>query len=265
MTARVNDYTLDINSEIDRRVGDYTHKWTTWLANPIRTGNGRVKICVSQLELANTYYPFTAQDSYFWWEEKTVLQTPVQIETERTYNTPNDLITELNTKIVAYNIVFSYDATTGKITITNNGANDIRPVGSYRWSDSLSSVYGNICDRLGMTDDTSAITITSGGTYEFPSIVKMLRTNCLYLCCPNLSAMSIQSRIPSPYNNNFVLARASSANWGMLSQLQYSDNIFFYTNEKYIDHLEFVLFDSQFTEVELLESAITFRLHIIVE
>lgn len=263
----VTDYVMNINSYQDRRVGDYCHDWVTYFSDPIRVQQGRITVCVSQIEIPNTFYNFNASSSYFWYELGGVLQPAVQIDTDRNYATPDELKTELNTKLVGAGIVLSYSSTTGKFTITNGNVADFRLVGSYRWSDSLATTYGNIADRIGFTQDTALLTLANGQTLEGEGVARMLRTSCIYLTLKEkeFTAMQVQSRVPTPYMSPYILARVPAGNWGTMSQWATSDEIFFSTNNKELKKLSFEILDENLETLELNECPVCFQLHIKLE
>lgn len=262
----VNEIIININSYIDRKIGESTHNWTTYLSSPIETMQGKIKCSVSNIEIPNTYYNFSSETSYFWYEIGGVL-AGVQIDYDRNYGTPAELITELNSLLVGDSIVLSYDDTTCKITITNNNVDTFRMVGSHRWSDNLSTTYGNMADRLGFTQDMTTAVVASGSTMIAEGVLSLLRTQCLYLTLKESEFLQTpsQSRVPTPYTSPYILMRVPAANFGILSQWASSDEIQFQTNSRSIKKLTFEILDDELNICDLNGRSVTFQLHISID
>lgn len=259
-----------INSYLDRTPSDYTHSWTTYFSEPVRvSGKKRMKLQLQNIELPNTAYTFPEASSILWvniWDGVSAwILKSYSVATDRNFNTPSDFVTYINTLTVADSLVFSYDANTCRMTLTNNNANKIRVVGSYRYQDSISTTYNNIIDRLGFTQDLTSAEVASSGTLEGETILRLLRTNRYYITCSNLGNYSKQSRVPSPYVNPYIIACVASSNFGRISQLEYGNAVFFYTNELELKSLKFEILDDEFQSVQLNECPVTFSLLIETE
>lgn len=259
-----------INSYMDRTPSDYTHSWQTYFNEPIRISNKkRMKLQLLNVELPNVAYTFPEASSMLWvniWNGVSawVLKS-YQIATDRNFNAPADLVTHLNTLTTADSLVFSYDANTCRLTITNNNANKIRVVGSYRYQDSISTTYNNVIDRLGFTQDLTSAEVASSGTLEGETILRLLRTNRYYITCSNLGSFNKQSRVPTPYANPYIISSVASSNFGRISQLEFSSPVFFYSNETELRSLKFEVLDDELQPVQLNECPVTFSLLIETE
>jgi len=263
-------YTLFINSAIDRQsIDTTTHNWTTYLSRSIKTNSGQIKLKLLDIELPNLAYNFGPY-AYKLWYIKDVggADTLTSISLPITENIANGtaLVAKLNALFTANSdsLVASIGSTTNKITITNNDALLVyRVVSSYRWGDTTTT--DDCTDRLGFTQDLRTTTLTAGGgTLTAESCIKLLRTNCYYLTCDILGSSVKQANIPQPYKNPNILAKVAGLNYGLLSQLQYSNDIYYDIGNKQIDMMRFELLDDNFDSIDCSNAAITFTLEISV-
>jgi hypothetical protein len=265
-----DQYVYYINSYTDRKPSDYTHQWTTFFNDPVRiSGRKRMKIQLQDVEVPNTAYTFPDSSSILWvnvWDgiSAWVLYHYI-IETDRFFQAGADVVASLNALCAAESLVFSYSPTTCRLTLTNNNAQKIRIVGSYRYSDSLTTTYNNIIDRLGYTQDLTVAEVNSGGTIEGECILNLLRTNRYYITCSNIGGFNKQSRVPTPYANPYILASVPSSNFGRMSQLSYGSTVFLTCNQTELKSMDFTILDDELNVCPLNECKVTFTLLIEVE
>lgn len=261
---------LNVNSLTDRMPTESTSKWTTFLANTIKvkTGN-KLTFKIEQIEVPNSVYSFPYYSSKFYYyynyggpnEEVRSLQLP----TDRLFVNGTEIASFLNT--IAndswYNIVFTYDSLSGKISVTNNETSQIKIASAY-WFDNLAD---NVADRLGFIDPD--IVLPSNAIYKPSGCIRLLPTQCYYLCCNVLShpKMGFQNFQPSPYvKHPPILARITSGNFATLSQLSYSSDVEMTVKDtSEITMLQFVVLDDQFHEIDLLGNPVTFSIKITID
>ena len=265
-----------INSYLDRLVDELessSKRFTALFDKEIRVfpDEKNITLKLGSIELPNILYNFSFVSSRLWIvdnvsdPEAATLEF-IEINTERVYVNPEELIDELNSLIIAHptlsNIEFNYIDNEKKITITNNAGHDIRLVSSFRYQDTNNGVtFNDMNDRIGFTQDLRNTIISHNQTLKAQGLVKMLRTNCFYLTCDNISSSFNQNIIPNPKINPRILARLSTSDFGTLSQLSFASQVDFnITNEGSIRSMTFSLLDDEFREVDLDQFPITFSL-----
>lgn len=282
---------LYINSNIDRLVQENasTSKSFTTLLN----GSKRIQILPSErkasfklsgVEVPNVSYNFPEIESRFYVIVYDASNNPetiefVQLDPNRVYATPLDLINFLNTELtthpnaVCQDLVLSYSDLTKKVSITNNSARRVRLISSYRYPNEnaeglgISSVINDMMDRLGFADDYTNTIILPTESLTGNGTIRMLFTNCYYLALKELSTSYEQSIIPDPtILSKRILARITTGNFGTLSQLQFASNVSMSVDgNQIIDRLSFELLDQEFRPVDLVNHPITFSLEVSLE
>lgn len=261
---------LHINSSIDRSVGDIsTSQWTTNLSYPIRTNNRPISIVLDNIELPNTSYTFPYHSSILWWEELDNTDTVtnvrfLQISTTRFFPDGSSFVSYMNSLLTPYNLVFSYDSSTARLTLTNNSAIRIRLIGSYRFSDRLDVQVNSCIDRLGYSQNTLNSIVLPTASITGQGILRLLRSSVYYLTCDVIGGRYRQSIVPSPYYSPNILARITSGNFGTLSQLAFAQVMTFMAGNNDINALKFDVLDDELLPVDLLGSPVTFTLRIII-
>jgi hypothetical protein len=259
---------LYVNSYFDgSSVNDRTHRWTTFLAENI-TGYNNCKIKLEDIELPNSAYNFAPFTSQLWYEKNpgggNVTLHNIQINTARVYASVNDLITELNNRFTSNgdDIVATFDANTGKITLTNNLNVDIRVVSSFRYdNDPATNTFNHINDRLGLNQDLTNTIIQPTETLTGNGVVRMLRTNCYYLTADILDGGGSIStfHIPNPSKTGTrVLSKLTAGNFGTLSQLNFGKEVNINVSNKTISSISFSILDDEFEGINLNGLPITF-------
>jgi hypothetical protein len=234
------------------------------------TTNGKLQVRVVDIELPNLAYNF-GEYAYKVWYIKDVggADTLTSISLPITENIADGtaLVAKLNALFTANgdSITASINANSYKLTFTNDDALlTYRFVSSYRYNDLLSTTYDDCMDRLGFTQDLRTTTIAPAGTLTGASCIKMLRTNCYYLTCDVLGAEKKQNNVPTPYKQPNILGKIIAYNFGLVSQLQYSSDIYYSVSEKQIDRLAFTLLDDQLNPISINEGGITITLEIVM-
>lgn len=264
---------LHINSGIDRRPQDSPDNWVTYLANPIDVGtNSKVRILVDQIDFPNSAYTFPESSDTFYYifnynpnstDPSYNILRSFELDTQRNYNTGNDLISALNTGIGAkgYNLAFSHNVNSSTLSIKNNESVPIRVIGSYRFSDRLDIAYNSIIDRLGFIQDLRTLSVAPGDSITGEGVLRLFRTNCYYLCCDITSSKIKQSQVPSPNYQPNIIGRISSSNFGNLSQLAIASSVWFNVSSmSSINRIAFSVLDDEFQPVNLNGQPIVFSL-----
>jgi hypothetical protein len=262
---------LHINSFIDRQILDETtSKWTSYLSTPINISSNdkKVKLNVDSIEIPNILYNFGTYDSIFWYYVPSTLSlVGKQIATDRIFDDGPAFVNYMNGLLAGDQISFSYSSTTHKLTITNNNVLGIIIPQSFRYGDFTYADYNSAIDKLGFTQKLNSVSIGQGVSVEAQSVLKLLRTNCYYLTCSEVTSSNIQSLIPSPYRSgsNNIIARISAGNFGSLSQLSYLTGSDIFLKSESINRLSFSLLDDNFYEIEDFYLPITMTLKIQIQ
>lgn len=258
------DYFLHLNTNIDRRTSDLdTTDITAYFTKSIIT-SGKIKLQVTNIELPNLAYTFPYHSCVLWYVidpagVNTLKSATIRID--RNYNNASDLIVDLNTLVVADGLVFSYDANTCRITLTNNNAATIKLVSSYRYGETAYSTYNDCMDRLGFDQSMIGVNILAGATLEANSCVKLLRSNCYYLTCGQVGSFTQQSTCVG-MNKPQILARITANNFGFLSQLTFVNEMVIDTPENNIDKLELKILDDMLYPISINNGSITLTLKV---
>jgi len=259
---------IHLNSMIDRQASDlYTTDWTTFLARPLLT-SGKVSMKIKNIDLVNLFYTFGTESSILWvYSDYGGLGETLnsfQLSLTDTYDNGTTLSSYLTTLCTSLSLTFAYDTSTARMTVTNGGATTIRIVGSYRYSDDLANTYNNVIDRLGITQDLRTTTILAAGSLEAQSPLRLLRSTCYYLIADILSNTT-ESIVPTPYSTPHILGKISASNFGFVSQLQYSEEVYLSSSEKQIDKIHFSLLDDELYPVYSTNAPICITLDILFE
>jgi len=277
-----------INSEIDRLIQENAStslQFTALLRGnkiiQIYPNERRCKIKVNQIEIPNTLYNFPQSQnrlSILIFTGTTTTPSSVEfveLDSNRVYNTPQDVITFLNTELLAHSnsvmndLVLSYSDLTKKVTLANNSNQNVRVISSFRYADDADGLgipFNTIVDRLGFSDDYRGVIIAPSQQLTGNGFVRMLFTQCYYLILNELANSYDQTIVPSPFVNERILARCTIGNYGTLSQLSYvSETAFNIPPNTEISSLSFSLVDDEFQPLDLINHKITFSLKMIID
>lgn len=277
-----------INSEIDRIVQENAStslRFTALLQRnkiiQIFPTERKCRIKVNQIEIPNILYNFPANQnrlSILLYSGTTTTPQSVQfveLDPNRVYNTPNDIITYLNNELQAHAnpvmnaLVLSFSDLTKKVSIENQSAQNVRVISSFRYSDDADGLGippNTIVDRLGFSADYRGVIIPPSAQLTGNGTIRMLFSQCYYLTLNELANAYEQTIIPSPFVNDRILARVTVGNYGTLSQLSYvSETAFNIPENTEISSLSFSLLDDEFTPVNLINHKITFSLKMVIE
>lgn len=272
-----------INSYLDRVINenDSTSKSFTVLMpqgqeiSLLPTEKGKkIKLKVFNLQIPNVLYNFPIKASRLWFDTTpngapTVVG--IQINTNRIYATPTELITELNTQATNANldITFSFTEITKKITITNtNALNDIRLISSFRYAlDESVLTFQDMNDRLGFSQNLSNTIIpANNGFITGEGYLNMNRSNCYYLSLDESGSYFQQSIVPSNPNTKRIIAQVAGGSYGTLSTFSYvSSEWFNLPSSGKIQSLRFSVVDDEGDAVDVVNFPITMSLQIKVE
>lgn len=270
-----------VNSYLDRTVSenDSTSKSFTVL---LPTGSEvqllpnerdrKIKAKVFNLMIPNNLYNFPVKSSRLWFENLTTDDVSgIQINTDRVYATPAEVVSELNTQATSagIDITFSYTDNTKKLTITNNhSTHDYRLISSFRYALSETVLtFQDMNDRLGFSQNLVGSVISSGGgTLIGEGYINMNRTVCYYLALDEQSNYFQQSLVPSNPNTRRIVAQVATGSYGTLSTFSYVSSEWYNLPINHrISSLRFMLLDDEFEPVDLKNFPINMTLQIKVE
>lgn len=219
----------------------------------------KATIKLFSLSIPNTLYNFGEQESRLLFEDVSGLFYTFQIDIERVYATPTELITELNAKALAVSgldVSFNYNDTTKKIGVMNTSATvPYRLVSSFRYFYS-ETVVGpqDINDRLGFTADYTNTWIGPGNSLTANDPIKMVRSNNWYLALLEQSSAGFrQSIIPSIERPYRIIGSVPASNFGVLSNQTYVSSFGYDINIGIsgLSELNFSVLDDAFRPVNL--------------
>lgn len=230
-----------------------------------------------KLEIPNVLYNFPEKESRLFFEvdpDGVSDVKSIQIDTERVYASPSDIVDEVNLKLSQdaslTDISLSYDGNTKKCTLTNNGSQDIRLISSYRYA-SVESIltFQDMNDRLGFSQlltETNGLMTPSSPTLEGQGTIRMNRTNNYHLTLEQQSGYYTQSITPADNKNHRVIASVSVGAFGTLSSFSYVSSFGFHLpTGQPLTQLTFSLRDDEFVPVDLVNHPITMALQFIVK
>lgn len=239
-----------------------------------------------KLQIPNVLYNFELKESRLWFtytkngDEKI---SSVQIETDRVYASPSNLMDEINglfpsgaidsdtgnTTDDLSGMEIAYDNDTKKCTLTNNTARDVRLISSFRYANVESILtFNDMNDRLGFADDytTSGTMSASGGTLVSNGTIRMNRTNCYNLVLEEQSGFYTQSITPLDTKNHRIIASVEVGPYGTLSTFSYVSSFGFHLPiGQPVNKLTFSLRDSEMQPVDFVNHPITMSLQFIIK
>lgn len=223
-------------------------------------GETKCRVKLFSMEIPNSAYNFSQDESRLWFVYDTSGSAnivSIQIETERVYASPSDLITELNAKFTAHaslnGVVVSYDNNTKKITLTNGTAVSIRLISGFRYGITESVLtFQDMNDRLGFSQGLETTIIAPAGTLVGADGIKMFRTGKYYLVLNESGGYYKQSIIPSSDKNYRIIGSVASGSYGTLSSTTYISPFSYDINAMGgILSLSFSLLDDNFYPINL--------------
>lgn len=214
---------------------------------------------IQNLQVPNVLYNFPDKASYFFWEEDYDVNTGIgtdvksfQIDTQRVYATPEDLITELNVK-ASGDLVFSYDNNTKKVSVENATGDTIRVISSFRYANTESVLtFKDMNDRLGFSQDLTGSkgVVLNGETLTGSGLIQMNRTNAYHLVLNEAGSGHAQSIVPVRDGQSRVVCNVPVGSFGTLSTLSYlSSEWFNLPHSSKIGTLSFRLLDDEFDDI----------------
>ena len=226
-----------INSYIDRLISENasaTSNFTVLFSDTSKQlrflgGEKNCRVKLFSMEVPNSSYNFTPLESRLWFVYDTTGSANIvniQIDTERVYSQPSDVVTELNAKFTANaslnGVVASYDNNTKKITLTNGTAVNIRLISGFRYGITESILtFEDMNDRLGFSQDLTTTIIAPAGTLVASDGIKMFRTSKYYLVLNESGGYYKQSIIPSSNKNYRIIGIVARWAYGTLSSTSY--------------------------------------------
>ena len=260
-----------VNSFLDRTINENEvgGKFTVILPTGTELGlspndvGKKMSFKLMNLQVPNVLYNFGKKTSRFFWEDDYndvsgvgVSVENIEINTERVYSTPAELITELNAKIqvVDASLNFVYSDTTKKITLENNNTTKkIRVISSFRYANTESVLtFDDLNDRIGFSQDLTGDkgVIDGGDSLTGAGLVLMNRTNAYHLVFEESGAPHQQTIVPIKNNRFRVVSNVGVGPYGTLSTLSYiSPEWFNIPVSNKINVLRFQLLDDEFDEI----------------
>jgi hypothetical protein len=277
-----------VNSETDRVISQNasTSKEFTALLNnnkeiQIYPNERRCNIKLNQVEIPNVLYnfPFSQNRLNIILYDASLNATSmefVELDPNRVYNTPTDVINYMNNELTAHSnsimndLVLSFSDLTKKVTLTNNSSNHVRIVSSFRYreedGDGVGTGFNTIVDRIGMCELYKGTTIAPSASLTGNGTIRMLYTQCYYLTLKNLASSYEQSIVPSAFSSDRILGRITAQNYGTLSQLSFASQVSFnIPANTTISYLTFALLDQELQIVDLKNHPITFSVILTIE
>lgn len=234
----------------------------------------KIKCKVFNLQVPNVLYNFPEKSSRLFFDTNPAGAPNVvgfQINVNRIYATPAELVSELNTKagaVSGLSITFSFSDSTKRMTITNTGANNIRMISSFRYAlEETILTFEDMNDRLGFSQSlVNTIIPATNGTLIGQGFLNMNRSNCYYLSLDESSSYYSQSIVPSKPNTRRIIAQVAGGSYGTLSTFSYvSSEWFNLPNSQRINSLRFAVVDDEGDPIDVVNFPITMSLQIKVE
>jgi hypothetical protein len=195
-----------------------------------------------------TYLPlepnFPVYESYL---DMTLNGTPIQgnINTSIVYNSPLDLVTQLNTILGSGNGAFSFDATTIRLIYTPPNPTDVVV---FKTTSTLLRRMGAV---FPLKND-----VTNTGAYTFPNPPIIIRTTCIYIAS---STISSDAMIGGLKGRQDIVTQIplSSGTYGTILNYQLSnDEIKTETYNSNINVVNFEILDDLFQPLPLSNNAV---------
>lgn len=237
--------------------------------------NRKIKCKVFNLQIPNVLYNFPEKSSRLFFDTTPAGSPTVvgfQININRIYATPTELISELNAKATAESLplTFSFTESTKKITITNTSANNIRMISSFRYAlEENILTFQDMNDRLGFSQalmGNAGIIPGNNGTLTGNGFLNMNRSNCYYLSLDESTNYYSQSIVPSKPNTKRIIAQVAGGSYGTLSTFSYvSSEWFNLPSSQRINSLRFMVVDDEGDSIDTINFPITMSLQIKVE
>lgn len=235
--------------------------------------NRNIKVKVFNLMIPNVLYNFPEKSSRVWFENLVSSDVSgIQIDTQRVYATPNDLMTELNTKasLEGIDVSFSYNDTSKKVRITNNGSDNLRLISSFRYALQENILtFQDMNDRLGFSQNligSAGLISSNGGFIEGDGYINMNRTVSYYLALDEQSNYYSQSIVPSSPNSRRIIAQVPTGSYGTLSTFSYVSSEWYGIPRSHrVSSLRFILLDDEFEPIDLKNFGINMTLQVKIE
>jgi len=253
---------LYINSNLDRRPTDPldSNQFTTYLANPIKSYTGKVKIKLQAIELSAIFYSFSEYNNMFYFKDlSTNTNYSIEIPSGEYFIDGQQFVQKMNPLLTPYQLQFFYNNNTAKLSIQNNRPNPIRLLSSYRYNDEPAIVFDDAMLKLGFIEDYRNTQILPTQIQVSESPLRLISGNCVYLTCSLLSSQAINSTIlPSPFFTvNEILGKVPTGSYGDLSQLLYASDIVYEIGNNVITNMKFSLLDESYNPITTFSHPIT--------
>jgi hypothetical protein len=148
------------------------------------------------------------------------LRVDTHVDTTRIYNSPNDLVDELNKVSNATNnkLLFSFEPSLARIVLTCiNGTDPVTQI-------DILTPSGSINRRLGMSNNTTELTMMGSNQVIFPSPPIIIRSQVLYLSTPLLCNDSLNAN--SSNSSILSMIQLESGAYGSIENFALQNSIF---------------------------------------
>lgn len=234
-------------------------------------GEKELRLKVFAVELPNVLYNFKETESRLWFDygntgSSSTIRS-IQIDVERVYSSPSDLVTEINSKFSAdaslNGMTIDYDDNTKKTTLTNSTGTTVRLISSFRYASSETILtYDDMNDRLGFSlDYTTTGVILNSGTLEGNGYIRMNRTNRFHITLEQQAGYYNQSITPLKDINHRIVASVATGSYGTLSTFNYVSSFgFLLPSAQPLTELTFAVRDDEFELVDFVNHPISMAL-----
>lgn len=232
----------------------------------LMNGEKELKLRVFAVELPNVLYNFKENENRLWFDvgnlgtEQSIKF--IEINTERVYSNPLQIIDEINTKLnaVITGLSLSYDDNTKKCELLNNTGQVVRLISSFRYASSETILsFNDMNDRLGFSDNYTNVVIPNNGRLVGNGHIRMNRTNRFHICLEQQSTYYNQSITPLANQNYRVVASVPTGSYGVLSTFSYVSS-YSHSLQSQIKELRFSVRDDEFNLVDFKNHPITMAL-----
>lgn len=214
------------------------------------TGNSIVEgpnltLSVDSIEFPNALYNFPPYQSQLFFKRNITGDTiTLSLNPYKIYNNIDEVVTDLNAQSTTYKLTFALVASTNCISATNSSTTESMTISnSYQYGNTAPN---NAADRLGFTQQ--ALTIPIGATLTAENPVRLLRSNCYFICCHEVKN---SCTIPMSWKLPPVLAKITCGAYGILSQHTYSSSVRSQLTQRRLDKLSFEIRDENYELVSL--------------
>ena len=241
-----------INSEVDKLPNETPSKWTTFFNERIELkGSEKYELQVQSVSVPNVFSAFNAKERLIEYTYENEAAQNVEIDKNRVFQSIGDLTTYL-TGLFSNAIVFSIEAETQKMVITNTSAKNV-----FLYND---GDYHAFFQKLGFTkafnNVSGRIPIQAGDSITSEYLPVLIATQRVYITCDQILNNSIT---PSRTTPSILACVDLTGSFGSFSNYIQQNNNFFkhiITSTSNLNYLSFSILDDTYEPIELLGSGV---------